>query len=218
MDQARDQYEALQPVLTKHVDELEKIIVATGKTLEGNSFYQHETLTKRDALVPKQVNLFWAGLQAKTRVCEIGFNAGHSTLLLLLGRDTPLDFTVFDIGHHAYTKPCLEYMKEAFPNVTFEYIEGDSTMKVPQWTANNADRMGTYDVVHVDGGHSEHCIRNDMKNAVRLVAPGGILIIDDTDAPQINKYVDIYLALGEFVEVPICVTPMYPHRMLRRLP
>jgi len=212
------QYVSLQPTLQHHLDELEKIILETGKPLEGNSFYVHNTLNKYDVLLAKQLNTFWCGTTAKSRICEIGFNAGHSTLLMLLGRDTtPLEFTIFDIGHHAYTKPCLEYMKKAFPHVTFEYIEGDSTMTVPPWTAKNSNRMLTYDVVHVDGGHTEHCIKNDMKNATRLVAPGGLLIVDDTNVPYIDTYVDIYLSLGEYEEVNVHPTQGYPHRILQKL-
>lgn len=67
-------------------------------------------------------------------MCEIGFNAGHSTLLLLLGRDDrPLDLTIFDIGHNRYTKPAMNYIQTLFPNVHLEYIKGDSTVTMPQW-------------------------------------------------------------------------------------
>lgn len=41
-------------------------------------------------------------MQANTKICEIGFNAGHSAMLFLMGRDkTSADFTIFDIGHHS---------------------------------------------------------------------------------------------------------------------
>ena len=216
--QVQNEYLALESTLKTHLENLEKIILESGNPLEGNSFYMHNTLNKYPQLFAKQMNTFWCGTTAKTRICEIGFNAGHSTLLLLLGRDTsPLDFTVFDIGHHAYTKPCLEYMKAAFPHVTFEYIEGDSTLTLPLWNVSNATRMETYDVVHVDGGHTEHCIKNDMKNASKLVAPGGIMIVDDTNVPYINNYVNLYLALGDFQEIDVNPTEGYPHRILRKV-
>ena len=103
-------------------------------------------------------------------------------MLMLLGRnETPLDFTIFDIGNHFYTKPCLDYIKTQFRHINFEYIEGDSTLTMPKWIKSNQTSMSCYDVVHVDGGYSDHCISNDIKNADLLVKIGGIIIIDDTN-------------------------------------
>ena len=151
------------------LDGLKTLIIDSKGSLEGNSFYAHNTINLYSDLYTKQLNLFWCGKQALTKICEIGFNAGHSTMLLLLGRDkTPLDFTIFDIGHHPYTKPCVNYIKSQFSHVNFEYIEGDSTTTVPVWIDANQGHIGLYDVVHVDGGHSEHCISNDMMLIVLL--------------------------------------------------
>lgn len=137
---------------------------------------------------------------------------------MLLGRDkTPLDFTIFDIGTHRYTVPCLEYIETKFPHVNFEYIEGDSTVKVAEWINENNTQANTYDLVHVDGGHSEHCILNDMKNADMLVKLNGIIIIDDTNDITINKYVDMYLNSGNYTELNGKITTYYPHRILRKL-
>ena len=197
---------------------IQLIVLDSKVPLEGNSFYVHQTLQLYPQLWKKQVNLFWCGKQAKTRICEIGFNAGHSTMLMLLGRDTTsLDFTVFDIGHHLYTKPCLEYIKQEFPHINFEYIEGDSSITMPEYIKNNSSSIGLYEVVHVDGGHSEHCIMNDMKNADILVALNGYIIIDDTNNSHINKYIDIYLSSGSYIEVEIIETEGYPHRIIQKI-
>ena len=186
--------------------------------MEGNSFYTHLSLNINQDLYTKQLNLFWCGQQAITRMCEIGFNAGHSTMLLLLGREkTPLDFTIFDIGEHPYTKPCLEYIKTQFKHVNFEYIEGNSIITIPKWIEENKEYIEKYDVVHVDGGHSDECIVNDMRNADILVKCNGIIIIDDTNMSHINKYVDLYLASGKYKELEILQTKCYPHRIIKKL-
>jgi predicted O-methyltransferase YrrM len=217
-DDVRRMYTDKHDDMHLHLNELAKVISSSGKQLEGNAFYKHNTLELYDVLVPKQMNLMWAGSTVKTRICEIGFNAGHSALLFLLtNQETPIDFTVFDIGQHAYTEPCLTYMRNAFPNVTFEYIKGDSIVKVPQWTMNNSQYMQSYDLVHVDGGHSEMCVKNDLKNATKLVAPGGLLVVDDTNYDYINRYVDTYISLGDFEEVFVFPTSGYPHRILRKV-
>jgi hypothetical protein len=200
------------------LDDIKNIVINSNKLLEGNAFYHHLTLDLFSDLYTKQQNLFWCGKKAVTRICEIGFNAGHSVMLLLLGRDkTPLEFTIFDIGEHAYTKPCLEYIKSQFQHVNFEYIEGDSTSTMPKWIEENHQYLGVYDVVHVDGGHSEHCISNDMKNADLLVKNGGILIIDDTNVDHINKNVDLYLSNGKYREMNVLKTRGYVHRIIQKI-
>ena len=93
----------------------------------------------------------------------------------------------------------MEYIKSKFTHINFEYIEGDSTITMPKWIKNNKNLIWSYDVVHVDGGHSEHCILNDMKNADLLVKNNGIIIIDDTNDANINKYVDLYIYLREII-------------------
>ena len=213
-----EEYKTKTTEINTYLNDLRNIIIEYNSSLEGNSFYVHETLDLYPELLTKQINLFWVGKQGITRMCEIGFNAGHSTMLLLLGREkTPIEFTVFDIGHHSYTKPCLEYIKTNFTNVNFEYIEGDSTVTMPEWIKNNEQYIGKYDVVHVDGGHSEHCIQNDMRNATTLVKKGGFVIVDDTNCDHINFEVDNYICLGIFMEVDVLKTNGYPHRVLRKL-
>jgi hypothetical protein len=197
---------------------LEDIKVIVGQELlEGNCFYYHETLNRFNELFNKQVNLFWCGSVAEKRICEIGFNAGHSALLLLLNSKAT-DFTVFDIGMHRYTEPALKYIESKFPNVKFEYILGDSTVKMPIWIDNNRHLCGQYDVVHIDGGHSHHCAANDVKNSLKLVKVGGVLIIDDVHDAFISRQVDLCLESGQFEELDILPTSGYVHRMIRKLP
>lgn len=213
----KSEYESYSIQKQTYLDELKKIIESTNSSLEGNSFYIHNSLNLYPDLYTKQLNLFWCGKQPSTRICEIGFNAGHSSMLMLLGRDqTPLEFTIFDIGHHLYTKPCLTYIESQFQHVKFEYIEGDSIVTMPKWIETHKEYIGTYDVVHVDGGHSEECIFNDMKNTDLLVKKGGIVIIDDTNCGHINKYVDLYLSSGLYRELDVLKTRGYPHRIIQK--
>jgi hypothetical protein len=101
--------------------------------------------------------------------------------------------------------------------VNFDCVYGDSTVEMPKCIVNNPQLCDQYDVVHVDGGHSEHCIFNDLMNSVKLVRIGGLIIIDDTDDSVINKYVNIYLSTGMYEEVNILPTSGYQHRIIRRI-
>ena len=214
----KNDYENRSLEKKKLLDDLETLIIDSKSSLEGNSFYVHNSINFYPDLYTKQLNLFWCGKQSLTKMCEIGFNAGHSSMLMLLGRDkTPLDFTIFDIGLHAYTKPCLNYIKSHFQHINFEYIEGDSTLTIPKWIEVNKEYLWLYDVVHVDGGHSEHCIYNDMKNADLLVKKGGIVIIDDTNVNYINNYVNLYLSRDKYREIDVLKTKGYPHRIIQKI-
>jgi predicted O-methyltransferase YrrM len=195
--------EDLKQIILEHIPETE---------FEGNSFYHHQSIREYPELYNKQLNLFWCGRQAPSRICEIGFNAGHSAMLLLLA-SSATTFTIFDIGHHRYTQPCLNYIEHIFPQVAFEYIIGDSTLTMP---TQMEGRYQTYDLVHVDGGHSEFCATSDMKHADILLKSGGIMVVDDTDAPQINGLVNLYLASGKYEVVDVLKTFGYPHRVIRK--
>jgi hypothetical protein len=218
MDFVKADYESKKDEMQVYLNDLKNIVLKSNAGyLEGNCFYYHTTLIEFPELYTKQLNLFWCGKQAVNNICEIGFNAGHSAMLMLLGKDNkPLNFTIFDIGHHPYTRPSIEYMKSKFTHVDFEYIEGDSTVTMPQWI-NTTKSFNIYDVVHVDGGHSEHCISNDMKNADILVKKDGIVIVDDTNLPIINSYVKLYLDSGNYIELNLCNTIGYPHRVLKKI-
>ena len=120
------------------IEDLEKIIINSDCKLEGNCFYSHNTLKKNKKYENKQKNLIWCGSKIKDKVCEIGFNAGHSALLMLFNNNKDIDFTIFDIGRHKYTRPTLEYLKNYFKDTNFEYIEGNSIKTIPEWIKNNA--------------------------------------------------------------------------------
>lgn len=209
------EYAEKYPEMLIYLEDLKQIILEhiPETKFEGNSFYHHQSIREYPELYNKQLNLFWCGKQTPTRICEIGFNAGHSAMLLLLA-SSATTFTVFDIGHHRYTQPCLNYIEHIFPHVAFEYIVGDSTLTMP---TQMEGRQETYDLVHVDGGHSEFCATSDMKHADILLKPGGIMVVDDTDAPQINGLVNLYLASGKYEVVNVLKTFGYPHRVIRKI-
>jgi hypothetical protein len=213
----KSEYESKNKERQIYLDDLKNIVINSNSLLEGNCFYYHATLDEFPELYSKQLNLFWCGKQAVDNICEIGFNAGHSTMLLLLGRNnTPLNFTIFDIGHHLYTRPSYEYIRSKFSFVNFEYVKGDSTNTMPEWINNHSELMYKYDVVHVDGGHSEYCISNDMKNADLLLKKDGIMIIDDTNSETINNYVNSYILSGNYQEINLLSTYGYQHRVIKK--
>lgn len=203
------------------LEDIKQIVSKTRYFLEGNCFYTHHTFNPHPSLIDKQENLYNSG-KGKMKICEIGFNAGHSTLLFLLANkdnnENLIEYTIFDIGRQPYTNPCLEYILTKFTNVRFQYVEGNSILSMPYFLTHFPDKKGTYDLIHVDGGHSAECIISDLQHADLLIKKGGTIIIDDTDVEHINAEVDKYLANKHYEEIFLKKTEIYPHRIIKRLP
>lgn len=205
-------------VIEEHINELQSIIEKADEELEGNCFYEHRTLTFRPELLPKQVNLFWAAQQVKNnKICEIGFNAGHSMLLFLLANDQINNISIFDLSIHKYTTQCAEYIYSKFPYCKIHLYWGDSKKKLPDFIQDFPENIEQYDLVHVDGGHTEDCVTNDIFYGQMLVSVNGLLIIDDTNVEFINSKVNDLINTGKYIEMKILDTPLYPHRILKRI-
>ena len=162
------------------------IIHNCGELLEGNIFMIHNKTEYKDLntyLKPKNVSNLVLNKNIKN-VMEIGFNAGFSTLLMLLTNPN-ISISCFDLGQHKYTIPCYEKLKETFGdriNITI----GDSTK-----TLQNVNDK--YDLIHIDGGHSTSVANCDIINSYRLSKPGTIIIMDDYDFPHLHNLWDSYI-------------------------
>lgn len=87
--------------------ELHNVIEQMGEPLEGNCYTYHMSTVKAPELLNKQTNLFSLAFPLRYlgngKICEIGFNGGHSSLLFLLGAQTP-QLLLFDLGDHSYMR------------------------------------------------------------------------------------------------------------------
>ena len=164
------------------------IINDIGEPLEGNIFMKHHTVSFSDAFLNKTKNISNIVLNKNIKdVMEIGFNAGFSTLLMLLSNND-IHVTCFDLGEHKYTIPCYNKLKETFGD-RISLILGDSTKTLK----THSDK---YEVIHIDGGHTIEIAESDIKNSYRLSNEKTIIIMDDYDFPNLHtlwdKYIDTY--------------------------
>ena len=155
------------------VNKLTEIIKSTGKYPEGNIFTEDKSFIYSTRLFTKQVNVFRAAKNAKN-IIEIGFNAGHSSLLMLLA-NSESKLTIFDINWHTYTKPCFEYLDSLFPG-RMTFIEGDSVNTVPEFKSYEK-----YDLVHIDGAHDHIHFISDIFNIKRFINQNSIVMLDDVN-------------------------------------
>jgi predicted O-methyltransferase YrrM len=161
------------------------IIINCGELLEGNIFMLHYTTKYTDVYLNKAKNISNLVLNKNIKnVMEIGFNAGFSTLLMLL-TNSNMCINCFDLGEHKYTIPCYEQLKETFGE-RINITPGDSTK-----TLLNVTDM--FDLIHIDGGHSLEVANSDIINSYRLSKKGTILIMDDYDFPILHNIWNSYI-------------------------
>lgn len=122
-----------------------------------------------------QVQVYSRLFSTAKSVAEIGFNAGHSAMIMLAaGVEKVVEF---DIGVHGYTKPAFEHIKSQFPQRSIEIYFGDSAQTVADYHVQNPN--STFDIVIVDGGHLHDQALQDIKNMAKLARNDTVLVVDD---------------------------------------
>jgi predicted O-methyltransferase YrrM len=191
-----------------HFEKIQTLCVESGEAVEGNCFFKHLVQQPVENKW-KQLNLFWMASFSE-HILEIGFNAGHSCLLFLLANPDST-IVLFDLCEHRYTKPCFNYLNQEFPG-RLTLIPGDSTKSIPLY-ANHYPHK-TFDMVHIDGGHTMEIANSDFFNILPLASR--MIIWDDTDFPHLNKLFEQYLQTGCIEEVQAKNTSITEHRIGQR--
>lgn len=213
-DQTIQEYESLREEIDFHANTLIEIVKKTGDALEGSCFTIHQTTAQHGALVAKRMNLL-AAAKHGPRIFELGFNAGHSGLLFLLGCAPGSTVEFLDIGGHPYVIPCFQYLQGVRPEISRTLLLGDSRSVLP-FRVLKQKESNLYDVIHMDGGHEIDCVVNDMILLYQLLKPGGWMIIDDADG-HILEEIQRYVSLGLFTLVQGQLrTEVYPHLILEK--
>jgi predicted O-methyltransferase YrrM len=142
-------------------------------------------------------------------ILEIGFNAGHSSLLYLLSNQHST-ITAFDLCYHPYVIPCFEYLKNEFSN-RINLYSGDSNSTVYEYHKNNPTKK--FDLIHIDGGHETHIANKDFFNSLKLAS--NIIIWDDTHLPHLDNLFNTYVQNNLIEEIYMHKTYEYKHRIGR---
>jgi predicted O-methyltransferase YrrM len=177
-----------------HIQAIGNILKSCGEFVEGNlicDIYPENYVIDRN--LAKIQNLQTLASEKK-HICEIGVNAGHSLLLMLLVNPTA-KYTLFDLGNHGYTRPCVEYIKEQFPEAKIDIHYGSSVDTLPRYEG------APFDLCHLDGGHTEDVFSHDYANVSKLIEKNGTIIFDDYDLPAIRAFVDSKVSEGEIIEI-----------------
>jgi len=149
--------------------------------LEGNAIYDNCTTNPNPLFHNKQTNIFNISTEASS-ILEVGVNAGHSILIMLLANSTS-NIYAFDICTHTYTIPCVEYLNKHFNNRIRLFV-GDSRKTLPEFIYQNPGLQ--IDLFHVDGLH-EPDTDIDFKNCYALAKNDSIMIWDDSENSCLNS-------------------------------
>ena len=190
-----------------HLDKLHEIVANTGEPLEGNCFYLHQTLNTDARLVNKQRNIYSLA-RVSQQILEIGFNAGHSSLIMLLA-NPQAEITAFDICWHKYTQLCFDYLAEVFPR-RIKLIPGSSTETIPLYYQQHPQHK--FDLLHIDGSHEKEIANSDFHNCMQLAKHKSYVIWDDVQSTILKGLWDEYVKLGYVQPVAgMLETYLYQH-------
>jgi predicted O-methyltransferase YrrM len=156
-------------LFTRYRRNLNQLIAISNEQVEGNIIGRGEYIEPEFST--KRFNLVHYTSQASS-IIEVGFNAGHSALLFLTANPHS-KILFFDLGEHSYSRPCFEYLNSQFPN-RISIIWGDSTETIPNYIPTMR-----YDVIHIDGGHTEKIILSDIISCKKFAGNDTIVVIDD---------------------------------------
>jgi len=172
-----------EDALEAHLAVLERICCAAsvfhGDHPEGGLFTRD--YLRAPVLVEKQRNLH-ALVSGPCRYLETGFNVGQSALAVLMANPENRVLS-FDQGKHAYARPCAQYLQRSFPG-RLEVVWGDSKRTVAE---RLAEEPGSFDVIHIDGGHDFDTARADLLNCRAAAGPDTLVLVDDVQEQPVKR-------------------------------
>ena len=188
------------PTLTV-LRELNRLVAASGERFEGNYCHFHEAVVS--AATPPDPRRSWKreflrqAAQPARSVLEVGFNAGHSSALIL-GCAGVRHVTAVDLGEHAYARDCARALETAYPGLV-SVLWGPSSDALPMLV----ETMDTteFDLVHIDGGHGDDVFAADLDWCLQHTRPGCRVLVDDCYVPYICDRLQAACASGHLIEV-----------------
>jgi FkbM family methyltransferase len=121
--------------------------------------------------IPQQTDDLAALCKGVKNILEIGFNAGHSSVLFLKTNPN-CDVVSFDLDEHYYVQQAKEYIDYTYPN-RHTLVIGDSRVSVPEYPDQK------FDLIFIDGGHQFEIAQKDLLNCRRFAHSGTIVVMDD---------------------------------------
>lgn len=174
-------------MITTNLDRIWERVVAEIPSRHFPAELQHIIFGYRAALAE-----FAAGSKG-FRYLEIGCRLGHSlaTVALAAGdrlsRAVVVDMWIENYGDEPNPGPgeVFQHLRAlGVDTLPIELIQGNSHTILPWITG----REKKFDLILVDGDHTERGAEMDLRDALDLLAPGGLLIFDDAVEPLLSVW------------------------------
>ena len=189
----------MELIENEHVKNITNILEKIGERIEGNLMCDIEPSNWIiEGNINKIRNLQYL-CKNKKKITEIGVNACHSLLIMLLENPTA-DYLLFDLNNHKYTEPTIDYVRKSFPNATIKIIYGNSVNTIGEYIAKNQDELNTYDLCHLDGGHTEDIFSVDYENMKKIMRKDSCVVFDDYNYEEIKNFIGKKLQQNEIKE------------------
>jgi hypothetical protein len=162
--------------------------------IEGNIWLDGDPL-EREALITAVASIDMATAAAHAQIfvyLEVGFNAGHSTGMMLSVFQR-IRVKSFDICRHAYVRPNFAFLESKFGAGRVSLTCGDSRNTLP---AAEIGPEGLADIVRIDGGHTLEIAAADLINAQRLSKEGALVLLDDCIFAEVYQAWRMVVDLG----------------------
>ncbi len=108
-------------------------------------------------------------------MCEVGFNAGHSSAVMLSAQPGTM-LVSFDLQELPYSQRMPAVMKAVYGD-RFYLVSGRSNDAMPAFALAG----GHCDLVSVDGQH-DRMVVTDVLNAIQMSREGAVVVADDTSS------------------------------------
>ena len=186
-------------IKNKYIQGITQILEFVGERVEGNLICD---IKPRQWTIEQNINKI-NNLQYlcknKNKIIEIGVNACHSLLLMLL-INPDAEYLLFDLNNHKYTEKTIEYIKKEFPNTKINIIYGNSIETINRYILDNPNQLNSYELIHLDGGHTEDIFSEDYNNSKKLITDNGVIIFDDYNMNDIKDFIHKKINQKEIVE------------------
>jgi O-methyltransferase len=166
-----------------HFVNLQHIVAKSGTGFTGSYLIRYE-LTYEPQYFLKQQGLFNLMLKSRANtILEIGVNAGHSLLIMLLAHrfsqsKETLKFVTFDLCEFKHTQPCVDYLNQHFGDC-IELIPGASPGTVEQYFQEHPECH--FDIYHVDGCHQWNVIWRELLLCGCQAKTNDYILLDDVN-------------------------------------
>lgn len=162
------------------------------------------------AWFPEQTMYYYrqAAREEVRTICEVGFGAGHSTVIYLTANPHvkvyTFDYFVFESDtdeKYAVQRTAAKFI-DGFFTGRWTRVPGGSEESVPDFIAKHPDVK--CDLISVDGGHFYSNLRLDTQNVLNFGAEKASILYDDLQDIELQRAIDDEVSEGR-ISVTECM-------------